>query len=246
MNALTINVWFCCTAAVMTPAKASDPNDILAQSRALRRQFTAQTVSAVSEQTPEQQEASLAEMIERVLSLQAPALREPNQTAPASRVVARASAPASVSTLFEQSDATDSPSASAAEKKPETPRDLKTDIEALLRTAGDPASVPYPMHLADVLYRADSPELAARYYDIALKTTCQEDASAYSWLLFQAANCLRHTDSAKAKQHYDALIRAYPNSVWAAAAQARLQTLRWLETNASQVDTKTAITSDDE
>jgi len=233
-------VFWCIAAAATT--RASDPNTVLDQSRTLRRQFMAHTLSAVSEKTPDEKEATLAELIEQVLSLQVPRTKDTNQPSPSSYT------------------ADDDPNSKPIEHKTSAPSSAKQTTEQQtddatkrrnhlvewLSTIEAPESIPYPKELADVLYRAGRLESAARYYDIALSQTSKEQAPMYSWLLFQSANCVRHTDTAKAKARYEELIQLYPNSVWAAAAQGRLRMLNWLETNQTQVQQHTTIRSENE
>ncbi|HDS84342.1 MAG TPA: hypothetical protein ENN97_04020 [Phycisphaerales bacterium] len=231
-----------CIAAAAATTRASDPNAVLDQSRTLRRQFMAHTLSAVSEKTPDEKEATLAELIEQVLSLQAPQTKDPNQPSPSSSVADEDPN----SKPLEQKTSAPSSAKQTTEQQTDAATKQRNHWIEWLSTIEDPESIPHPKELADVLYRAGRLESAARYYDIALSQTSKEQAPTYSWLLFQSANCVRRTDAAKAKTRYEELVQLYPNSVWAAAAQGRLQMLNWLETNQTQVQQYTTLRSENE
>lgn len=215
-------LWF--GAAVMAAATASD--EAIEQSRALRRQLTAQQASAVAEKTPFEQEAALSSLIEQIRLLQWPS------TPAADNLLAPAAA--------------DPQSLPASETKPAepNPQPAPTPEETALTLLTAEVNAPYPMELGDMLYRKGHFELAGRYYQIALKAADKSDAAVYPWLLFQAANCLRHTDLPQATALYQELMRLYPNSVWATAAQARDKMLTWLTVNHDKLKARDALRND--
>lgn len=215
------------SAAISTSAAAETTTDAaIEQSRTLRRQLMAQKTTAVAEKTPLEQEASLTSLIEQIQSLQWPsttaAQQQPEPTA------------------ANQKPLPD------AEPKLQTPhvQPTQTPPTVAMTLLNEDIKVPYPMELADTLYRKGQYELAGRYYQTALKTADKSDAVVYPWLLFQAANCLRHTAPQQAETMYQELIRLYPNSIWATAAQARYKMLTWLNVNQDQLKAHDALRND--
>jgi tetratricopeptide (TPR) repeat protein len=222
-------------AAAQLPA---EPNDIFEQSRALRRQFMIQKSSPVAVMTPQEEETSLSKLIEQVLSLTTPAMQDPN-------ALLKASEPAADPNV----GAADTPAAPKDNMKIAAVPDAagQTGIANQLKTAIDgKQSVLYPMQLADVLYQADNISQAGQFYQMALNAANKDNASDYQWLLFQTANCLRYTDTTGAAALYEQLIQAFPTSVWAAAAQARLRMLNWMQINEQELQTRMAIRIPDE
>ncbi len=218
MTGLGLLVWgFAALALSAEPNAAAEQPDAIAQSRTLRRQLLAQQNAAVAEPTALQQDAALTTLIEQVLSLEWPA---------ATLETTIAAAPAQA------------PAAAAASAAAPAPAEPAAPAPATEASAGEPlqrldtaAAVPHPLPLADTLYRSGRPDLALRYYEQALAAADKKDPVAYPWLLFQTANCHSRSDTARAAALYDELIGAYPNSVWAMAAQARRRMLDWLHVN---------------
>ena len=198
---------------------AADPNDLLEQSRTLRRQFIAEKASAINTKTQHEEDTSLAQLIERMMALQVPTPADSNTITPSEPVVKKNPPPA-VATR------------QASNGKTADVRDAASPASALeqLEKLNHETTIPYPAELADILYRAGKPDEAYRYYEMALSSVNTADVAAHQWLLFQTANCLRRTEYLQAVKRYEELIRLYPNSVWAAAAQARHRVLNWKET----------------
>lgn len=233
MRQIRYYIGLCGAAMLLTAVSAAgqtaeDPNDLLAESRALRRQLMAQTASAISVKTPEEEDVSLMQLIEQVMSLRTPVPSDANTITPPQAAGADA-----IGTVTTTPETTQHETPAADPQQPLSGFDV-------LRATDRPDAVLYPGELANILYRAGKPDEAARYYEMALAAVEPEDVAAHQWLLFQTANCLRQTDSARAVKLYEELIRRYPSSVWAAAAQARSRIVTWKETRQEELHTQLA------
>jgi tetratricopeptide (TPR) repeat protein len=215
------------TGAASAGDEASDPNSILEQSRMLRRQFIMQTTSSVAEKTLQEQEDSLAKLIEQVRSLQTPLVRQDPNTPPVLKKTT-------------ETVQTTPPSTKAVLSDP------NTTGEEILKKLEQETSILSPIQLADVLYRAGKPEQALRFYEMALQGAEKETPTVHQWLLFQTANCLKATDADRAGKLYEELIRLYPNSGWAPVSQARRQMLGWLEANKKDVEKRISLRNTNE
>jgi tetratricopeptide (TPR) repeat protein len=229
-------------AAAQTPA---EPNDIFEQSRALRRQFMLQKASPVAVKTPLEEETSLAQLIEQVLSLTTPAMQDPNALLKASESAADPNVAAAADTPTAPKNNLGSVAAPDRAVQTGTADQLKTTLDKLTALDGR-QSVLYPMELADALYQAGSLQQAGHYYEMALAAATKDNASDYQWLLFQTANCLRQADPARAAALYEQVSQTWPNSVWAAAARARHGMLIWLQTNEQELQSRVAIRNPNE
>lgn len=235
--------WISSSTAILAVAgawgqTASDPNDLLAHSRALRQQFRAQTASAVAGKTPQEEDISLMDVIEKVMALRTPENPAGVNAAHSDRAAGRGVQPTAPQTPETKVDTTiivQTPPAGTPAVREQRPGAIER-----LRTLDDKQAILYPSELADALYRAGKSEEAARYYEMALAAVTEDDAAARQWLFFQTANCLRQTDTARAMMLYEKLIELYPNSVWAAAAQARHRILIWRNTRQQELDTRLA------
>lgn len=230
MRQMRYYIGICGTAMLLASATAAeltadDPNDLLAESRALRHRYMTQTASAVSVQTPQEEDVSLMQLIEQVMSLGTPAQSEANTMTPSENTAAEG-----IGTVKATSE-------TPQHETPAVPQQPLSGFD-VLRATDRPDAVLYPAELANILYRAGKPDEAARYYEMALAAVEAEDVAAHQWLLFQTANCLRQTDSTRAVKLYEELIRLYPNSVWAAAAQARSRIVTWKETRQEELQTQ--------
>jgi len=209
--------------ATLSVAAETTIDNAIEQSRTLRRQLMAQKTSAVAEKSPLEQDAALSSLIEQIQSLQWPSTT--------------AAEPLPEPTAAHQT------SLPAVEPKTEDPKTQPTpaaSADALKILQGE-VQVPYPLELADTLYRKGDYGLAGRYYQTALKTADKSDTATYPWLLFQAANCLRYTAPQQAAELYQEVVRLYPNSIWATAAQARFKMLTWLNVNQEQLKAHDAL-----
>ena len=85
-----------------------------------------------------------------------------------------------------------------------------------------------PAALGDALFQAGHPNLAAVFYDRAVKgqTAPMEKA----WMLFQAGNCRRRTDPQAALKAYDTLVAAHPESPWSSIALVQKGIVEWRNT----------------
>jgi len=90
-------------------------------------------------------------------------------------------------------------------------------------------SITDPVALADALFQAEHPDLAAVFYDRAIKgkTTPKKKA----WMLFQAGNCRRKTNPQVALKAYDTLVAAHPDSLWSSIALVQKGIVEWQNTN---------------
>lgn len=233
MRQIRYYIGLCGAAMLLASASAAgqtadDPNDLLAESRALRRRFMTQTASAVSVKTPQEEDVSLMQLIEQVMSL-----RTPVQSDATTKPVSEAAAAEAIISVPATSKTPQHQTPAAA------PQETLSGFDVLRATDRSDA-VLYPAELANILYRAGQADQAARYYEMALAAVDPEDVAAHQWLLFQTANCLRQTDRARAVMLYEELIRRYPNSVWAAAAQARSRIVTWKETRQEELNTQLA------
>jgi tetratricopeptide (TPR) repeat protein len=85
------------------------------------------------------------------------------------------------------------------------------------------------MALADDLYTHEKYELALAVYERVLGGAADEDKP---WLLFQIANCRRHTDVPQAAMAaYGRVVSECPKTLWADLAAAQVQLLQWRGTN---------------
>lgn len=84
---------------------------------------------------------------------------------------------------------------------------------------------------ADVLYRAKDYQRALRFYEMAAESKDKNNTADSQWAMYQAANCLRYLDAAKAEAAYQKLIAEYPNSAWTAAAIIQQKNLEWFKRN---------------
>jgi hypothetical protein len=85
------------------------------------------------------------------------------------------------------------------------------------------------MALADDLYAHEKHELALAVYERVLAVAANEDKP---WLLFQIANCRRHTDVPQAAlAAYGRVVSECPKTLWADLAAAQVQLLQWRGAN---------------
>ena len=90
-------------------------------------------------------------------------------------------------------------------------------------------SIEDPAALADALFQAKHPDLAAVFYDRAFKGPAAPKTKA--WLLFQAGNCSRKTKPKAALKAYETLIAAHPASLWSSIALVQKGIVEWRNTN---------------
>jgi hypothetical protein len=90
-------------------------------------------------------------------------------------------------------------------------------------------SIADPAALADALFQAKYPELAAAFYERAAKAPGAPETKA--WVLFQMANCSSKTKPLAALKAYDALVAEHPGSLWSDIALVQKGILTWRSTN---------------
>jgi len=90
-------------------------------------------------------------------------------------------------------------------------------------------SIADPAALADALFQAKHPDLAALFYDRALKGRTTPKLKA--WALFQAGNCRRKTNPKVALKSYETLVAAHPDSLWSSIALVQKGIVEWQNTN---------------
>ena len=100
------------------------------------------------------------------------------------------------------------------------------DLAVMLEKINEVVS---PLRLADVLYRQGRYELAFKNYATVYEQLGEDCVSDCQWVLFQKANCCRHSDLNEAIELYKELIESYPNSRWTAAASSRLKMSQWYQ-----------------
>ena len=101
--------------------------------------------------------------------------------------------------------------------------------EALAHLKSLPGGAVNLMALADDLYAHEKHELALAVYERVLGGCGDEDKP---WLLFQIANCRRHTDVPQAAlAAYGRVVSECPKTLWADLAAAQVQLLQWRGAN---------------
>jgi tetratricopeptide (TPR) repeat protein len=201
--------------------------------------------SAVNVKTPQEEDTSLMQLIEQVMSLRTPTITDSNDTmlsASAGAESMNPAAPVQQATEHKTTETIVTRKHSDADAAAENSNPNAVEI---LHTAADKQSILHPTEVADVLYQAGRPDEAGRYYEMALNAVEKDNAPLHQWLLFQTANCLRRTDRSRAAMLYEELIRLYPNSTWSAAAQARHKLLVWMETRREELQSRVAKRDND-
>ncbi|MHC5060368.1 MAG: tetratricopeptide repeat protein [Planctomycetota bacterium] len=107
---------------------------------------------------------------------------------------------------------------------------------ALTALIENPQNVINPLAVAESLFVQGNTKAAVKFYKIVIdRTADKKDHPDRPWALFQAANCLRHDDTAAASQFYQQLITEYPASDWTAAANSQRQIIAWRTQNNPKV-----------
>jgi TolA-binding protein len=94
-----------------------------------------------------------------------------------------------------------------------------------------PESLPDPLALAELLFRAHYMEEAAMCYEEALKRAGRQQTGNtvdISWILFQIGNCLRETDPRAALNAYQQVTTTYPDSPWTPIARVKSRWIDWM------------------
>jgi hypothetical protein len=105
-------------------------------------------------------------------------------------------------------------------------------VETLKHLLADPNQVYEPLETAELLFLSGRLPEAAAFYQRALDLTATNEPAARedrAWAFLQLGNCLRDTDSTRAKDAYAKLTTDYADSPWAELAKAHSQLLTWYE-----------------
>ena len=191
-----------------------EPNQTVREYRGLRRQLMWDQVESVEVPSDQFQAEMLDELIYELRSLEIPSKsipKEPNEP------------------MSSQMAASDSPSpkevqAGEESKKPAPENELVVMLEKLDKVIS-------PLQLADVLYRQGYYEPALKNYGTAYEQLSKDSVADHQWILFQKANCCRHSDLNESIRLYNELINSFPNSKLAAAANSRLKMIEWTQAN---------------
>jgi tetratricopeptide (TPR) repeat protein len=135
-------------------------------------------------------------------------------------------APAAVRRVATTRPASKSPKSVApriATTQPSAPKLTVKDRIRKINNVTDPAA------LADALFQAKRPDLAAVFYDRVILN--ETDPKAKAWSLFQAGNCRRQSQPKLALEAYEKLLAEYPKSVWSGVAKVRKGILEWRTSN---------------
>jgi len=183
--------------------------------RSLRQQIMLDRIESVGEPSGQPQTDTLDDMIRQLRSLEIPQKstpQEPNEPMPP------------------QTDAATGPLPPEEPQVGEESEKLAPEDE-LVVTLAKVDKVISPLQLADVLYRQG-------YYKLAFENYCKVDerlsedrVTDRQWILFQKANCRRHSDPNEAIGLYNELIKSFPNSKWTTAANSRLKMIEWSQLN---------------
>jgi len=105
-------------------------------------------------------------------------------------------------------------------------------VETLQHLLADPNQAYEPLETAELLFLSGHLPEAATLYQRALDLTATNESAARedrAWAFLQLGNCLRETDSTRAKDAYARLTTDYADSPWAELARAHSQLLTWYE-----------------
>ena len=132
--------------------------------------------------------------------------------------------------------ANDTPERAAGSVPVPTPADANlppSKTETLKHLLADPNQVYEPLETAELLFLSGRLPEAAVFYQRSLDLTAANEPAARedrAWAFLQLGNCLRETDSMRAKDAYAKLTTDYADSPWAELANAHSQLLTWYET----------------
>lgn len=191
---------------------ASEVNASAADFQRLRQELMVGQMQPLSEQTQGSELETLIEQL-RLLNIP-PALVQEQDDVPDEPAATEA---AETDSLESSSPAVD---AQAAHEE----NDILAQLEKVLQPA-------CPLQLADTLFCQGYHEKALEYYQEVYEELEENDVIGRQWVLFQMANCLRSTETARAVELYDELIKLYPNSAWSAVAASRKISIEWNQTS---------------
>lgn len=178
----------------------------------LRQKLVYGQMQPLREQTAQEQQAGLNQLIEQLRSLDLPP--QPMEQ-PVDDVESEDTQEKDMTESFESAKEVDLVLPVGDEEK-----DVLGRIEKITQAA-------YPLALADTLFRKGHFAEAIKYYQAADEKVEKDDVISQQWILFQRANCLRGTEAGRAAELYGEFIEKYPNSVWSPVAAARKATIEW-------------------
>ncbi|MHC4949463.1 MAG: tetratricopeptide repeat protein [Planctomycetota bacterium] len=183
--------------------------------RGLRRQLMWDQVESIEEPSNQFQTDILDDLIRQLRSLEIPqksTSQEPDEPMPVQMDAAEDSPLPEEVQVVEESI------------KPALENELVVRLEKLDKVVS-------PLQLADVLYRQGHYEQALKNYCTVYEKLSEDRIADRQWILFQKANCCRHSDLNEVIRLYNELIKSFPNSKWAAAANSQLKMIEWTRAN---------------
>jgi hypothetical protein len=183
--------------------------------RGLRRQLMWNQVESVTAPKDQSQTDVLSDLIRQLRSLEIPQKstpQEPNEPMLSQADAATAPLPS------------EEPKAGKESKKPSPEDELVVTLEKVDKVIS-------PLQLADVLYRQGYYKLAFENYCAVGEQLAEDRIVDRQWILFQKANCRRHSDPNEAIRLYNELIKSFPNSKWTTVASSRLKMIEWSQLN---------------
>ncbi len=112
----------------------------------------------------------------------------------------------------------------------------KPVAERTLQTLRDiakqhPEKLNRPFELAEIMFLSGNYQDAVVLYEEALERSSSDEKSraGADWIVFQMANCLRHTNPTRATELYNKLVAQYPNSPWGDLAKAQRKLIEWYQ-----------------
>ncbi len=177
----------------------------------LRQQLMWDQVKSVTEPQDHLQTDVLNDLVHQLRSLEIPqksTTKEPNEPMPTQADATSDSALPEEAQTSEES------------KKPAPENELVVTLEKLDKIVS-------PLQLADVLYRQGYYESAFKNYCMVDEQLAEDRAADHQWILFQKANCRRHSDFNEAIRLYNELMKSFPNSKWTTAANSQLKMIEW-------------------
>jgi len=182
----------------------------------LRRQLMWDRVELVTEPSNQQPQTDvLSDLIRQLHSLEIPqklVVQEPNEPMSSQVDAAAVPLPSEESQISEKSE------------KLSQEDELGVTLKKMDKVIS-------PLQLADVLYRQGYYELAFENYCAVGEQLTADSIVDRQWILFQKANCRRHSNLNEAVGFYNELIQSFPNSKWTTAANSQLKMIEWSQLN---------------
>ncbi|RKY10394.1 MAG: hypothetical protein DRP56_01120 [Planctomycetota bacterium] len=192
-----------------------EPAQMGQEYRGLRRQLMWDQVESVAAPQDQSQTDVLGDLVHQLRSLEIPQKstpQEPNEPVPSQTDAAVGPLLPGKSQISKESG------------KPTPEDELVVVLEKMDRAISS-------LQLADVLYRQGYYELAFENYCTVDEQLSEGRVTDHQWILFQKANCRRHSNPNEAIGFYNELIKSFPNSKWTTAANSRLKMTEWSQLN---------------